>query len=89
MNAEVFEQEIQKSTTYGACDGSSWHRSAAAEGRWGILTKCGVTEYVTDRRSHDGPFCWFVIKIREVVPVPKFQEFMCFGMETLDRLLCL
>ena len=23
MNAEVFEQEIQKSTTYGACDGSS------------------------------------------------------------------
>ena len=51
MNAEVFEQEIQKSTTYGACDGSSWHRSAAAEGRWGILTKCGVTECVTDRHE--------------------------------------
>ncbi|TMW80761.1 hypothetical protein EJD97_015470, partial [Solanum chilense] len=44
-----------------------WHRSAAAEGRRGSLTKCGVTESVTDRRSHDGPSCWFVMKIREVV----------------------
>ena len=89
MNMEVFGQEIQKSTTYGACDGSSWHRSAAAEGRWGSLNKCGVTECVTDRRSHDNPSCWFIIKIIEVVPVPKLQEFKCFGMETLDGPLCL
>ena len=66
-----------------------WHRSAAAEGRWGILIKCGVTECMTDRRSHDGPSCLFVMKIREVVPVPKFQEFKCFETETLDGPLCL
>ncbi|TMX04636.1 hypothetical protein EJD97_006316 [Solanum chilense] len=66
-----------------------WHRSATAEGRWGSLTKCGVTEYVTDRRSHDGLSCWFVMKIKEVVPVPKFKEFKCFEMETLDGPLCL
>ncbi|TMW87817.1 hypothetical protein EJD97_019429 [Solanum chilense] len=61
----------------------------AAEGIWGILTKCGVTKCVTDRRSHDGPSCWFVMKIREVVPVPKFQEFKYFGTETLNGPLCL
>ena len=66
-----------------------WQRSAAAEGRWGLLTKCGVTECVTDRRSHDGPSCWFVMKIREVVPVPKVQELECVGPETLNRPLCL
>ncbi|TMX03996.1 hypothetical protein EJD97_012378, partial [Solanum chilense] len=47
-----------------------WHRSAAVEGRWGILTKCGVTESMTDRRSRDGPSCWFVMKFREVVQYP-------------------
>ncbi|TMW88889.1 hypothetical protein EJD97_017946 [Solanum chilense] len=61
-----------------------WKNSAAAEGRWGSLTKCGVTENVTDLRSHDGPSCRFVMKIREVAPVPIFQEFKCFGTETLD-----
>ncbi|TMW98652.1 hypothetical protein EJD97_003686 [Solanum chilense] len=66
-----------------------WHRSVAAKERWGSLTKCGVTESVMDRRSHDGPSCWFVMKIREVVPVPKFQEFKCFGTKTLDGPLCL
>ena len=43
-----------------------WTRSAAAEGRWGNLTKCGVTENVMDCRSHGGPSCRFVMKIREV-----------------------
>ncbi|TMW84764.1 hypothetical protein EJD97_024426, partial [Solanum chilense] len=47
-----------------------WQRSAAAEGKWGSLTKCGVTKRVTDRRSHDGPFCRFVMKIREVAQCP-------------------
>ncbi|TMW86048.1 hypothetical protein EJD97_022026 [Solanum chilense] len=64
-----------------------WQCSAAAEGKWGSLTKCGVTESVTDRRSHDGPSCRFVMKIREVVPVPIYKEFKCFGTETLDGLL--
>ncbi|TMW82728.1 hypothetical protein EJD97_005119 [Solanum chilense] len=65
-----------------------WQRSAAAEGRWGSLTKCGVTENVTDCRSHDGSSCRFVMKIREVAPVPIFQEFKHFGTETLDGPLC-
>ncbi|TMX02263.1 hypothetical protein EJD97_022209 [Solanum chilense] len=64
-------------------------RSVVAEGRWGSLTKCGVTESVTDRRVHDGPSCRFVMKFRKVVLVPIFQEFKCFGMETLDGPLCL
>ncbi|TMW81386.1 hypothetical protein EJD97_009954 [Solanum chilense] len=66
-----------------------WHRSATAEGRWGNLTKCGVTECVTDRRIHDGPSCWFVMKIREVVPISKSQELNYFGTVTLDGPLCL
>ncbi|TMW88187.1 hypothetical protein EJD97_018937 [Solanum chilense] len=66
-----------------------WHRSEAAEGRWGSMTKCGVTECVTERCSQVSPSCCFVMKIREVVPVPKFQEFKCYGTETLDGLLCL
>ena len=32
-----------------------WQRSAATEGRWESLTKCGVTESVTDRYEHNGP----------------------------------
>ncbi|TMW90341.1 hypothetical protein EJD97_015876 [Solanum chilense] len=44
-------------------------RSAAAEGRWGSLTKCGVTKSVTDRRIHGGPSCRFM-KIIEVVQYP-------------------
>ncbi|TMW93399.1 hypothetical protein EJD97_011786 [Solanum chilense] len=48
----------------------SWQRSAATEGRWGSLTKCGVTESVTDRRTHDAPSCRFIMKFREVVQYP-------------------
>ena len=47
-----------------------WQCSAAAEGRWGSLTKCEVTESVTDRRIHAGLCCGFVMKIREVVQYP-------------------
>ena len=32
-----------------------WHRSEANEGRWGSLTKCGITKLVTVRRGYDGP----------------------------------
>ena len=66
-----------------------WKRSAAAEGWWGSLTKCGATEFMTVRRVYDGPSCRFVMKFREVVPVPIFQEFKCFKMKTLDGSLCL
>ncbi|TMX05626.1 hypothetical protein EJD97_014011 [Solanum chilense] len=66
-----------------------WHLSAAAEARWGSLTKCGVTECVKDRRCHDCPSCLFALKIREVVPIPNFQEFKCYGTETTDGPLCL
>ena len=96
MNAEVFEQQMQKSYHLQSLWRSvvpvtvrRWHRSEAAKGRWRSLTTCGVMECVTDRRSHDGPSCWFVMKIREVVPVPKFQEFKCYGTETPDGPLCL
>ncbi|TMW98329.1 hypothetical protein EJD97_004185 [Solanum chilense] len=66
-----------------------WQRSAAAEGRWGSMTKCGVTESMTVRHVYDGPSCRFVMKFREVVPVPIFQEFKCCEMKTLDGPSCL
>ncbi|TMW93870.1 hypothetical protein EJD97_011044, partial [Solanum chilense] len=47
-----------------------WQRSAAAEGRWGSLTKCGVTKIVTVRRVYDGTSCRFVMKFREVIQYP-------------------
>ena len=66
-----------------------WQCSAAAEGRWGSLTKCGVTKLVMVRRVYDGPSCRFVMKFREVIPGPRFQELKCFGRKTLDGSLCL
>ena len=63
--------------------------SAAAEGTWGSLTKCGVTKLVTVRRGYDGPSCRFIVKFRDVIPVPRFQELKCFGTKTLDGPLCL
>ena len=29
---------------------------------------------MTVRHGYDGPSCRFVVKIREVIPVPRFQE---------------
>ncbi|TMW84851.1 hypothetical protein EJD97_024245 [Solanum chilense] len=55
----------------------------------GKSDQCSVTESVTDRRNHDGSSYRFVMKIKEVVPVHKFQEFKCFGTNTLDGPLCL
>ena len=51
-----------------------WQHSAAAEGRWGSLTKCGVTKLVTVRRACDGPSCRFVMKFREVVQYPNSKS---------------
>ena len=61
-----------------------WQHSAAAEGRWGSLTKCGITKLVTVRHGYDGPSCRFVVEIREVIPVPRFQELKYFWTKTLD-----
>ena len=55
-----------------------WQRSAAAEGRWGSLTKWGITKLVTVCHGYDGPSCRFVVKIKEVIPVPRFQELKYF-----------
>ncbi|TMX00725.1 hypothetical protein EJD97_000258 [Solanum chilense] len=66
-----------------------WQRSAAAEGRWGSLTKCGITKLLTVRGGSDGPSCRFVVKFREVIPVPNFQVLKCFRTKTLDEPFCL
>ena len=57
-----------------------WQRSAAAEGRRGSLIKCGITKLVTIRRVSDGPSYRFIVKFREVIPVPRFQELKYFEM---------
>ena len=66
-----------------------WQRREATDGRWGSLTKCGIMKLVTVRHGYDGPSCRFVVKIREVIPVPKFQELKYFETKTLDGPLCL
>ena len=66
-----------------------WQHSADAEGKWGSLTNCGVTKLVTVHRVYDGPSCRFIMKFREVISVPIFQEFKCFGTKTLNVPLCL
>ena len=41
---------------------------------------------MTVRHGHDGPSCKFVVKIREVIPVPRFQELKYFEMRpSMDR----
>ena len=63
-----------------------WQRREAAEGRWGSLTKCGITELVTVRQVYDGPSCRLVVKFREVIPVPRFQELKYFETRpSMDR----
>ena len=82
-------KEMQKRPPTELVTVRRWQRSAAAEGRWGSLTKFGVTESMTVRRVYDGPSCRFVMKFREVIPVPIFQELKCFVTKTLDGPLCL
>ena len=94
MNAEILSEEMQKRPPMELVmvvlvTVRRLQRSAAAEERWGCLTKCGVTNLVTVRRVYDDPSSRFVIKFREVIPVPIFQEFECFEMKTLDGPLCL
>ena len=89
MNAEILREEMQKRPPTELVTVSRWQHSAAAEGRWGRLTKCGVTKLVTVHRVYDGPSCRFVMKFREVIPVPRFQELKYFEKKTLDGPLCL
>ena len=52
----------------------------------GKSDKCGVTKIMTVRHGYDGPSCRFVVKIREVIPVPRFQELKYFEMRpSTDR----
>ena len=50
-------KEMQKRPPTFLVTVRSWHCSAAAEGRWGSLTKFGVTESMTVHRVYDGPSC--------------------------------
>ena len=53
------------------------------------MQKRPPTELVTVRRVYDDPSCRFVMKFREVIPVPRFQELKYFETKTLDGPLCL
>ncbi|TMX00578.1 hypothetical protein EJD97_000530 [Solanum chilense] len=50
------------------------------------MQKIPPTELMTVRRACDGPF---FMKLREMIPVPRFQELKCFETKTLDGPLCL
>ena len=39
---------------------------------------------MTVHRVYDGPSFRFVIKFKEVVPLPIFKEFKCYVTKTLD-----
>ncbi|TMW83894.1 hypothetical protein EJD97_000521, partial [Solanum chilense] len=66
-----------------------WQRSAAAEGRWGSLTKYGLTKSMTVRCVYDGRSCRFVMKFREVVQVLIFQELSVVKRRpSMDRRVC-
>ena len=79
MNPEILSEEMQKRPPTELMTVRRWQRREAAEGRWGSLTKCGVTESMTVRRVYDGPSYRFVMKLIEVIPVPIFQELKYFG----------
>ena len=84
LNVEILSKKMQMRpptelmTVRRASDGHRWQRRKVAEGRWGSLTKCGITKLVTVRHGYDGPSCRFVVKIREVIPVPRFKELKYF-----------
>ena len=84
MNAEILSEEMHKRPPTELVTVCRWQRSEAAEGRWGSLTKCGVMESMKVRRFYDDPSCRFVMKFREVIPVPRFQELKYFETKTLD-----
>ena len=66
-----------------------WQRREATEGRWESLTNCGITKLGTVRHGYDGPSRRFVVKIREVIPVPRFQELKYFETRpSTDRCAC-
>ena len=86
MNAEILSEEMHKRPPTELVTVCRWQRSEAAEGRWGSLTKCGITKLVTVRPGYDGPSCRFVVKIRELIPVSRFQELKYFETRPLtDR----
>ena len=86
LNADILSKEMQKRQPTELMTVRRWQRSKAAEGRWGSLTKCGVTKLVTVLCGYDGPSCRFVVVFREVIQVQIFQELKCFGTRpSMDR----
>ena len=63
-------------------DGEFWPSVGLRRPWWSVVS-------MTVRRFYDGPSCRFVMKFREVIPVPRFQELKCFETKTLDGPLCL
>ena len=68
---------------------SSW--SSRKWSQYPDSKSCSVLERrpSTDRCAYDGPSCMFVMKFREVIPVPIFQDSMFFGTKTIDGPSCL
>ena len=47
------------------------------------------SESVTDRRRHDGPSCWFIMKFREVVQYPNSKSLSVLERRpSTDRCAC-
>ena len=76
-------------TTYGAYDGPSCMWRSVGPAYRSCWKKMGKSDQVWDYEACDGPSCRFIVKIREVIPVPRFQELKYFETKTLDGPLCL
>ena len=73
-------------TTYGAYDGPSclWRSVGGSVEKQ--LKEDGEVWQVWGYEDYDGPSCRFVVKIREVIPVPRFQELKYFETrQSTDR----
>ena len=89
MNAEVFEHEIQKSNTYGACDGSSFPWRSVGGIISQLLKEDGEVWPSEGLQSPWRSILQVHHEVQRSNPVPIFQEFKYFGTKTLDGPLCL
>ncbi|TMW95158.1 hypothetical protein EJD97_009309, partial [Solanum chilense] len=72
-------QKSDPACDYATCDGPSCLRRSVLQVRHKVqrLIFCG--KCVTVHHAHDGPSFHSVVKFRESISVPKFQNFKCFG----------
>ena len=89
MNAEVLAKKCRRDhlRSLWRSVGGSVVQLLKEDGE--VWPSVGLRRLVTVRRVYDGPSCMFVVKFREVIPVPRFQELKSFRMKTLDGPLCL